>query len=118
VHEVFALTDDDLLPQEACRFQHWGERDGPPFSEVRPLTDAAAAWLRTLPVDPSPRVLLCYQPKVVVSVPWATVCEHWLVFFWTAACVCDGTCDWVLFHDGDVFRFIPSAQTARATVIA
>jgi hypothetical protein len=157
VLKPFPFTDADLLPQEACRFQHWGERDGAPFSDIRPLTDAAAervwarvapragasaidtgasdtgleldlnmlddwdaatvkAWLLALPAVPGERVLVCDQPQVAVSVPWAAVCEHWLVFFWTGACVCDCSGKWVLVHDGDAFRFIQSGVSRPAAV--
>ena len=67
--------------------------------------DSVARWLLSRGSDPEQRVLVCYQPRVVVSVPWAVLCDHWLVFFWTAACVCDPAGAWVLVHDGDRFFF-------------
>ena len=138
------LRETDFVPLSECQFQHWGERDGPPFSDIRPLSESAAErvwarvsplaaavssdavddgraldlaarddwdastvcrWLRSLVSDGDERVLICYQPRVVVSVPWDTACAHWLVFFWTAACVYAPRGTWVLAHDGDRFAF-------------
>ena len=69
------------------------------------------SWLLSRASDPQERVLVCYQPRVVVSVPWDAVCNHWLVFFWTGACVYAPREKWALVHDGDRFTF---GQTAAA----
>jgi len=145
------LTEKDFVPLEQCQFQHWGDRTGAPFDQIRPLGDAAAervwaraaalssatwseaapggdqidlgsvdgdektvkrhvaAWLRRREASDGPGpdqpVILCYQPRVAVVVPWAIVCEHWLIFFWTPACAWPTSEQWVLVHDGDRFAF-------------
>ena len=149
------LTEADFVPLAACAFQPWGERDGPPFSDIRPLGEVAAErlwsqvsplaaslasraaedahvldlsesddwdassvsrWLLSRASDPSEPVLVCYQPRVVVSVPWDVVCDHWLVFFWTGACVYAPGGRWALVHDGDRFTFGPTAVAPRIQV--
>ncbi len=146
---AFPLSDTDFVPLDQCQFQRWGERGGPPFSEIRPLGEAAAervwaravalssaawardgadadeidlasvdgdedavkrrvaAWLRRRDAGgrPDEPVILCYQPRVAVVVPWRVVCDHWLVFFWTPGCAWPVSEDWVLVHDGDRFAF-------------
>ena len=69
-------------------------------------------WLLSRDSDAGRHVLLCYQPRVVVSVPWGIVCEHWLVFFWTAARACADDGAWVLTHDGDRFEFASGGHRA------
>src|SRR5688500_3769730 len=43
------LREQDYLPLAECAFQHWGEREGEPFTHLRPLTPDAAEriWRRT-----------------------------------------------------------------------
>jgi hypothetical protein len=43
------LAEHDFAPRSALQFQHWGERDGPPFHDLRPLSPGAAerVWRRT-----------------------------------------------------------------------
>ena len=145
----FELTPKDFVPLDQCEFQHWGERSGAPFDEIRPLCDAAAerVWARTAALSAGTwsaagpgadlidlasmdwdeetvkrhvslwlrrrdaggsedrEVILCYQPRVAVVVPWRVVCDHWLVFFWTPACAWPASEEWVLVHDGDRFAF-------------
>lgn len=62
-------------------------------------------WLAARGPAPDHRVLVCYQPRVAVSVPWGVLCDHWLVFFWTGGCVWPQDERWVLVHDGDQFAF-------------
>jgi hypothetical protein len=47
--EPLELCEHDYLPLAECTFQHWGEREGEPFSHLRPLTPDAAerVWRRT-----------------------------------------------------------------------
>src|SRR5688500_3725056 len=44
------LADADFLPLSECDFQHWGERSGMPYCEIRPLGPGAArrVWQRTV----------------------------------------------------------------------
>lgn len=43
------LTEKDFVPLAECQFQHWGDRTGPPYSHIRPLSESAAerVWRRT-----------------------------------------------------------------------
>ena len=72
-------------------------------------------WLLDRSADRDRHVLLCYQPRVVVSVPWRVVCEHWLIFFWTGACAFAADGSWVLVHDGDRFEFMVTASSSPLT---
>ena len=149
------LTEKDFVPLADCQFQHWGDRAGPPYSHIRPLSESSAErlwaragafagatqdssdsvdaadrldlsllddwdaaqvtrWLSSRVPDVGQRVLVCYQPKVAVSVPWGAVCEHWLVFFWTGAWVLGPDGDWTLVHDGDRFVFDRKPVRPRA----
>ena len=136
------LSENDFVPIEQCEFQHWGERTGPPFCDMRALSPEAAerVWRRTAQTcaaDWADRagehldltgagdwseatvrewllaraggrdepVIVCFQPRVAVEVPWGTLCDHWLRVLWTGGCVWPRTGDWVLVHDGDRFAF-------------
>jgi hypothetical protein len=47
------LTDKDYRPIAGYPFQRWGERVGRPFSQIRPLSEGAAAavWRRVLQLN-------------------------------------------------------------------
>ncbi len=140
------LGENDYLPLAQCAFQHWGEREGEPFTRIRPLTPDAAerVWRRTASMaaqewaagvngadpgealldlraidswteqtvrdwlldrvgDRDELVLVCYQPRVAIRVPWGTLCDHWLKLFWTGGCAWPLSERWVMVHDGDRF---------------
>ena len=137
------LREQDYLPLAECAFQHWGEREGEPFTHLRPLTPDAAErvwrrtsvmaarqwaesaddaagvldlrtaddwdtesvrdWLLTQVADREAPVVVCYQPRIAVQLPWGVACEHWLQFFWTSGCAFPISEDWVMVHDGDRF---------------
>jgi hypothetical protein len=136
------LREQDYLPLADCAFQHWGEREGEPFTHLRPLTPDASerAWQRTSAMtarqwaesaaddavldlqildewnpesvrdwllsqiaDRDQAIVVCYQPRVAIRVPWGVACDHWLHFFWTSGCAFPLSEEWVMVHDGDRF---------------
>lgn len=136
------LSESDFLPLSDFAFQHWNQRSGPAFADVRPMTEDAARrmWRRTLEMcsaewadrDASQRfdlrsghwqtsdvckwlcslgpqsdqpVIVCFQPQSAVTVPWSSLCAHWLILLWTGGCAWPPTGDWLLVHDGDQFAF-------------
>jgi hypothetical protein len=135
------LIETDFVPLAQCEFQHWGQRDGPPFCHMRALAPGAAerVWRRTAETastawdgadeqldlttagdwseasirqwllaragERDEQVLVCFQPRVAVSLPWGVLCDHWLLVLWTGGCVWPRSGRWVLVHDGDRFAF-------------
>jgi hypothetical protein len=136
------LREQDYLPLAECAFQHWGQREGEPFTHLRPLTPDAAqrVWHRTSAMaarewadsadadavldlralddwsndsvrdwllgqvgNREQAIVVCYQPKVAVHVPWGVACDHWLKLFWTSGCAFPLSEEWVMVHDGDRF---------------
>jgi hypothetical protein len=53
--------------------------------------------------------LVCFQPRVAVTLPWGLLCDHWLILLWTGGCVWPPSEEWVLVHDGDQFAFAQRA---------
>lgn len=51
--QPLVLREADYRPIDGYPFQRWGERTGPPFVDIRPLTSAAAArvWRRTVELN-------------------------------------------------------------------
>lgn len=70
--------------------------------------DDVCAWLRARVDDPQRDVIVCFQPRVAVVLPWSVVCDHWLTVLWTGGCVwpvSPSASTWILVHDGDQFAF-------------
>lgn len=62
-------------------------------------------WLLSRGGDRDEAVLVCFQPRVAVTLPWGLLCDHWLLVLWTGGCVWPRSGRWVLVHDGDRFAF-------------
>ena len=74
--------------------------------------DFVTRWLLDRFPDRDERVFVSYQPRVAICVPWGVLCDHWLVFFWTAGCVWPAGEQWLLTHDGDRFAFCGASGAA------
>ena len=70
-----------------------GDWDGPSVRD----------WLLSRVPDRDQLLIVCYQPHIVLCVPWGVLCDHWLLLLWTGGCAYPASEDWVLVHDGDRF---------------
>ena len=60
-------------------------------------------WLLAHVPDRDLDLIVCFQPRIAVCLPWGTLCDHWLTVLWTGACAFPASGEWVLVHDGDRF---------------
>ena len=65
--------------------------------------DSVRDWLLTQFAHRDQPIVVCYQPRVAVRLPWGIACDHWLQFFWTSGCAFPLSEEWVMVHDGDRF---------------
>jgi hypothetical protein len=60
-------------------------------------------WLLAQVADREQPIVVCFQPRIAVRVPWGVLCDHWLLLFWTGGCAWPLNEAWVMVHDGDRF---------------